>query len=86
MTREDAIRGRWCINVQEPRPGWAPVQENKAGNVPMEIAEAAYQEYARRYGTSQSLKRLNERAGFGWAELVDLLYSRLTQSTTEWPP
>jgi len=46
--------------------------------VDREIAEAAYIEYARRYGTDQSITRLCERGGFSWSELVELLYARMT--------
>ncbi|MBZ4371469.1 hypothetical protein [Corallococcus sp. AS-1-6] len=33
------------------------------------LAERAYANYSRRYGTSQSLERLAERGGFGPTEL-----------------
>ena len=58
--------------------GWAPVQSSARGAVDREIAEAAYIEYARRYGTDQSITRLCERGGFSWSELVELLYARMT--------
>ncbi len=38
-------------------------------NLPWTIAEEAYKEYAKRYGTQQSLKRLAERGGFGCGEI-----------------
>ena len=38
-------------------------------SVPWGVAERAYQEYARRYGRSQSLERLAERGGFSEGEL-----------------
>jgi hypothetical protein len=41
--------------------------------VPWWIAELAYVEYSRRYGTLQSLERLAERGGFSRAELVAFL-------------
>ena len=41
--------------------------------IPWWLAEVAYKEYAKRYGTQQSLERLNERGGFGRQELLDLL-------------
>ena len=59
---------------------WAPVQSSDRGAVEMEIAEAAYIEYVKRYGSLQSLPRLCERGGFCWAELVEFLYARLTAS------
>ncbi len=41
--------------------------------IPWWLAEIAYQEYARRFGTDQSLERLAERGGFGRDELLMLL-------------
>lgn len=38
--------------------------------VPRELAEVAYIGYSGRYGTSQSLERLEERGGFGIIELL----------------
>lgn len=58
----------------------APVQRSHAGQVSMAVAKAAYRDYARRHGTTQSLERLLERGGFSWAELVVHLYSELTQT------
>jgi hypothetical protein len=43
--------------------------------IPWEIAERAYAEYAKRYGTSQSLERLAERGGFDVGEMDMLLPS-----------
>ncbi|RYZ46278.1 MAG: hypothetical protein EOO72_02365 [Myxococcaceae bacterium] len=47
-------------------------RERKAGlpaSIPWDLAERAYADYSRRYGTSQSLERLAERGGFGPGEL-----------------
>ena len=55
----------------------APVQAVRQGFVSRAIVEAAYRDYARRQGTSQSLVRLLERGGFSWAELTFHLYSEL---------
>ncbi|CAM3463382.1 hypothetical protein COSO111634_16555 [Corallococcus soli] len=47
-------------------------EERKAGlprSIPWSLAERAYADYSRRYGTSQSLERLAERGGFGPTEL-----------------
>ena len=41
--------------------------------IPLWLAEIAYEYYAERFGTSQSLKRLGERGGFGRDELLMLL-------------
>lgn len=42
--------------------------------IPWADAEKAYKTYSRRYGTSQSLERLAERAGFGGYEFVQYFY------------
>lgn len=62
---------------------WFPIQgerirdesgnRREAGRIPWGVAAAAYEVYARRYGTSQSLVRIAERGGFGWSELIALL-------------
>lgn len=44
--------------------------------MPLVVAEEAHKEYAAQ-GYSQSLARLNERGGFGAAELAILLYQRI---------
>ncbi len=68
------------VLVGERRRGWAPVQETlRAGSVRPEIAEVAYREYSRLFGTDQSLARLNQRGGFDWAELVEFLYAEVTR-------
>lgn len=41
--------------------------------IPWSVAEKAYGEYSRLYGSGQSLERLAERGGFGWGEM-DKLY------------
>jgi len=41
--------------------------------IPRWLAEEAYKEYSRRYGTAQSLDRLGERGGFGRWELLAYL-------------
>lgn len=41
--------------------------------IPWWLAEEAYKEYSKHYGTSQSLERLAERGGFGRQELINLL-------------
>ena len=51
--------------VSEPRR--FPVVSG--GTIPWEIAEAAYIEYARKYGKSQTLERMAERGGFHVDEL-----------------
>lgn len=46
-------------------------------SVPWEHGERAYKVYSRLYGTSQSLERLAERAGFGVYEFVFFYYDEL---------
>lgn len=41
--------------------------------VPWWLAEIAYKQYAKLFGTRQSLERLAERGGFGREEFVRLL-------------
>ena len=50
-----------------------PFGQAKASTIPWWLAEVAYAEYSRRYGTSQSLERLAQRGGFGRGELLALL-------------
>lgn len=45
---------------------------HQLSSIPWALAEKAYQCYAARYGTRQSLERLAERGGFGPSELDDL--------------
>jgi hypothetical protein len=45
----------------------------RIGYIKWSVAEEAYREYARQFGTSQSLERLAERGGFGLRELAMLL-------------
>lgn len=46
-------------------------------SIPWWLAEIAYEHYAARFGTQQSLERLAERGGFGRDELVGLLRREL---------
>ena|SRR3990167_5343855 len=50
----------------------APVQGSASGRIAWPLHELAWQEYARRY-PGQTAKRLAERGGFSWAELVEFL-------------
>jgi hypothetical protein len=47
-----------------------PIQ--RAGTVPWEAAEKAYEEYAKRHGSDQSLECLAQRGGFGILEFCFL--------------
>lgn len=40
--------------------------------IPWSVAEIAYGEYSRLYGSSQTLERLAERGGFRWGEMDSL--------------
>ena len=44
-----------------------PMQDGP--NIPWWLAEIVYKAYSRLFGNSQSLERLAERGGFGWAEV-----------------
>lgn len=55
-----------------PVQGTYDGKENPS-SIPWWLAEIAYQEYSRRFGTQQSLTRLAQRGGFGRAELLMLL-------------
>lgn len=44
--------------------------------IPWPLAETVYQAYSHLFGTSQSLERIAERGGFGWAEVAEI-FSRL---------
>ena len=54
----------------------APLLDSSRG-IPMAVAEEAYKEYVARHGNIQSLERINQRGGFGAAELAILLYDRI---------
>ena len=50
-----------------------PVMNQPPQAIPLWIAQMAYKEYSKRFGTRQSLERLGGRGGFGQTELIDLL-------------
>jgi hypothetical protein len=43
--------------------------ENPIRTIPWHIAEKAYADYSRKFGTDQTLKHLGERGGFGNGEM-----------------
>jgi hypothetical protein len=55
------------VRGADGREQWGP----EPTSIPWPVAEVAYREYARRYGTYQSLERLAERGGFGISEMDD---------------
>lgn len=77
---EDAAKS-WNTRMSEwqpistgPKDGTRMFPMQKGPPIPWETAEVIYAMYSARYGTSQSLERLAERSGFGWAE-VELLFT-----------
>lgn len=63
-----------------PAPGFFPLQRsrhqlNEPSSIPMALAEKVYENYAKRFGTQQSLQRLGQRGGFGIEEM-DQLYPK----------
>lgn len=44
-----------------------------ASQIPWWLAEIVYAEYSRRFGSIQSLERINERGGFGREEIIEFL-------------
>lgn len=65
------------LETDDTRP--FPIQANfgpdrrAESTIPWWLAEIAYREYSKQYGTKQSLERLAERGGFGRKELMYLL-------------
>jgi hypothetical protein len=59
----------------------APIQPQCS--VPLFVAEEAYEEYVAQWGRCQTLERLNERGGFGSAELCILLCHRIERIIAE---
>ena len=53
-------------------------------SIPWDLAEIIYEVYSAMYGTSQSLERLAERGGFGWAE-VELLWKQAQRRGIDLP-
>lgn len=57
-----------------------PIQ--RYGTIPWSVAQVAYAEYARQFGTSQSLERLAERGGFGVGEM-DMFHPKWREEVHE---
>ncbi len=57
-------------------------REKPESTIPWWLAEMAYDYYAAKFGTSQSLERLAERGGFGRNELLGLI-RRTTHITAD---
>lgn len=67
-----AVPREAVANVMKTFPIQSEVGHERS-SIPWWLAELAYKEYSRRYGTEQSLERLAERGGFGHAELLAFL-------------
>lgn len=50
-----------------------PVQQTSLREIDIDIALAAYRDYARKYGGDQSFELTMRRGGFCWAELAHFL-------------
>ena len=59
--------------IQSSLRNESPYGKAPASVIPWWLAQVAYQEYSRRYGTAQSLEKLAARGGFGRGELLQLL-------------
>jgi len=51
-----------------------PMQDGP--DIGWDVAEEIYVRYSELFGTSQSLERLAERGGFGWAEVQKIFSHR----------
>jgi hypothetical protein len=54
-----------------------PMMKPSASTVDEDIARMAYEEYAAKYGTSQSFEQLHQRGGFCAMEIITFLYARI---------
>ncbi len=61
------------MNDTRPFPIQSDGRDAEASTIPWWLAEIAYKQYVKQFGSQQSLKRLAERGGFGREELVMLL-------------
>lgn len=53
------------------------IPKRPAGQIPWRLAEIAYRAYRRRYGNDQTIERMAQRGGFGWAEWAALFAEEL---------
>jgi hypothetical protein len=72
LRNECAEKAMEILRLKKPR--MFPLQTSRDAppgprQIPWSVAEIAYGEYSRRYGSSQTLERLAERGGFGWCEM-----------------
>ena len=78
--REEGTHQRWmawqAAYAQERRAGMGRLFPMQNGpSIPWWLAEVIYAGYSAWYGTNQSLERMAERHGFGWAE-VEILWDK----------
>lgn len=59
------------VKVQTAEVKMFPMMQSKI-YITWEIAEKIYDRYKKLYGDSQSLERIAERGGFGWAEVEEI--------------
>ncbi len=59
--------------VERLRAKLKPFPMQDGPDIPWSTAEKIYKIYSELYGTQQSLERIAERAGFGWAEVACLV-------------
>lgn len=69
------------MNKKKTFPIQSPIHVRGMGQltIPWHIAEEAYKEYILQGGRGQSLERLAERGGFGWEEIIHLLFDRIAR-------
>lgn len=64
----------WCCLPGGKTDRVMPMQDGPP--LPWELAEVVYQAYSHQFGNSQSIDRIAERGGFGWAEVAEI-FNRL---------
>lgn len=72
--------GLWWLPIGDPRRSYAMAK--KPGTVEWSEHQRAWFVYASRHGFGQSAERIEERGGFGYGELCDLL----GHPPTTWQP
>lgn len=60
--------------MSDQRIGCFPMQDGP--DIEWSTAQQIYEIYSELYGTEQSLERLKERGGFGWAEVALMVKKR----------
>ena len=62
---------------------WSNKEWSRLSNctIPWWLAEIAYRQYSKLFGSDQSLKQIAERGGFGRQELLNLLREKDAKTT-----